>query len=151
MKNCLICQTGQDQAGLTRIPVNLQGAHWGDVLVCGNCLEVLGADEVKKLIRIAVSEKSFDSANVLLADERENAPDPVEPGLVELPVSAAMLRDPQAFARLVGEKMGAKVWELHRRGASDAVWSTSLSPDGEGGYVFAAAYAQAPDGKESGA
>ena len=64
--------------------------------------------------------------------------------MVELPVSAALLRDQQAFARMVGEKMGAKLWELHRQGVSDAVWTTSLTPDGEGGFHFAAAFAQAP-------
>jgi hypothetical protein len=144
MKNCLICQTGQDQVSLTRVPVNLEGSHWGDLLVCRNCFEVLGAEEVKNLIRIAVSEKSFEPANVILHGEAEGPGAPPEPGLVELPVSAAMLRDQQAFARLVGEKMGAKLWELHRQGVSEAVWNTTLTPDGEGGYVFAAAYAQSP-------
>jgi hypothetical protein len=146
MKNCLICQTGQDQVALNRIPVALQGAPWGDVLVCAGCLEVLGAEEVKQLIGVAVREKSFEPSNVILADERTGAA-AVEPGLVELPVSAALLRDPQAFARTVGEKMGAKLWDLHRQGVSDAVWTTSLTPDGEGGYVFAAAFAQAPTGQ----
>jgi hypothetical protein len=27
------------------------------------------------------------------------------------------------------------------------VWTTSLTPDGEGGYVFAAAFAQTPAGQ----
>ncbi|HKP98570.1 MAG TPA: hypothetical protein VJ385_22760 [Fibrobacteria bacterium] len=144
MKNCLICQTGQDQVSLTRVPVNLEGAPWGDILVCRNCFEVLGAEEVKHLIRIAVQEKSFEPGNVLLAGEKEGKDAPLEPGMVEVPVSAALLRDPQAFSRSVGEKMGAKLWELHRRGVSEAVWSTSLTPDGEGGYVFAAAFAPAP-------
>lgn len=146
MKNCLICQTGQDQVALNRIPVAMEGSHWGDMLVCASCLEVLGAEEVKALIGAAVREKSFEPSNVILADENTGAA-PVEPGLVELPVSAALLRDPQAFARTVGEKMGAKLWDLHRQGVSDAVWTTSLSPDGEGGFVFAAAFAQAPAGQ----
>lgn len=143
MKHCLICQTGQDQAALTRIPVNMGGAPWGDILVCGNCLEVLGAAEVKNLIGIAVREKSFEPNNVILAGESEAKPEAPQPGLIELPVSAALLRDNQAFARMVGERIGAKAWELHRQGASEAVWNTSLTPDGEGGYVFSAAYAQA--------
>jgi hypothetical protein len=146
MKNCLICQTGQDQVALNRVPVALEGSPWGDVLVCAGCLEVLGAEEVKQLIGVAVREKSFEPSNVILADE-EAAAVAVEPGMVELPVSAALLRDPQAFARTVGEKMGAKLWDLHRQGVSDAVWTTSLTPDGEGGYVFAAAFAQAPAGQ----
>jgi hypothetical protein len=146
MKNCLICQTGQDQVALNRIPVALEGSHWADVLVCASCLEVLGAEEVKGLIGAAVREKSFEPSNVILADEQTGVT-AVEPGLVEFPVSAALLRDPQAFARAVGEKMGAKLWDLHRQGVSDAVWTTSLSPDGEGGYVFAAAFAQAPAGQ----
>ena len=146
MKNCLICQTGQDQVALNRIPVAMEGARWGDVLVCAGCLEVLGAAEVKSLIGAAVGERSFEPSNVILAEEKAEAA-AVEPGLVELPVSAALLRDPQAFARTVGEKMGAKLWDLHRQGASDAVWTTSLTPDGEGGYVFAAAFAQAPAGQ----
>ena len=146
MKNCLICQTGQDQVALNRIPVALEGAPWGDILVCAGCLEALGAEEVKSLIGIAVREKSFEPSNVILADEKDEAA-AVEPGLVEVPVSAALLRDPQAFARMVGEKMGAKLWDLHRRGVSDAVWTTSLTPDGEGGYIFAAAFAQAPAGQ----
>jgi hypothetical protein len=146
MKNCLICQTGQDQVALNRVPVALQGALWGDMLVCAGCLEVLGAEEVKQLIGVAVREKSFEPSNVILADEKA-ASAAVEPGMVELPVSPALLRDPQAFARTVGEKMGAKLWDLHRQGVSDAVWTTSLTPDGEGGYVFAAAFAQAPAGQ----
>lgn len=148
MKNCLVCQTGQDQVSLTRIPLNMQGAHWGDILVCRSCMEVLGAAEVKSLIQIAVQEKSFEPGNVILAGEKEGKEAPMEPGLVEVPVSAALLRDQLAFARLVGEKMGAKAWELHRKGVSEAVWSTSLTPDGEGGYVYAAAYAPTPVGQE---
>lgn len=146
MKNCLICQTGQDQVSLNRVPVALEGAPWGDILVCAGCLEALGPDEVRHLIGIAVREKAFEPSNVILADEKTESA-AVEPGLVELPVSAALLRDPQAFARAIGEKMGAKLWDLHRQGVSDAVWTTSLTPDGEGGYVFAAAFAQAPVGK----
>jgi hypothetical protein len=146
MKNCLICQTGQDQVALNRIPVAMQGSPWGDMLVCASCLEVLGGEEVKGLISAAVREKSFEPSNVILADEKTGTAE-VEPGLVELPVSAALLRDPLAFARTVGEKMGAKLWDLHRQGVSDAVWSTSLTPDGEGGYVFAAAFAQSPTGQ----
>jgi hypothetical protein len=146
MKNCLICQTGQDQVSLNRIPVAMEGTPWGDILVCAGCLESLGADDVKHLIGLAVREKSFEPSNVILAGESDRA-ESVEPGVVELPVSAALLRDQQAFARLVGEKMGAKLWDLHRRGVSDAVWTTSLTPDGEGGYVFAAAFAQAPAGR----
>jgi hypothetical protein len=146
MKNCLICQTGQDQVALNRIPVSMEGSPWGDMLVCASCFEVLGAEEVKHLIGVAVREKSFEPSNVILANEKAGAPE-VEPGLVELPVSPALLRDPQAFARTVGEKMGAKLWDLHRQGVSDAVWSTSLTPDGEGGYVFSAAFAQAPAGQ----
>lgn len=146
MKNCLICQTGQDQVALNRIPVAMQGTPWGDILVCANCFEVLGADEVKSLIGIAVREKSFEPTNVILAGESASAAT-VEPGSVELPVSPALLRDQQAFARMVGEKMGFKLWELHRQGVSDAVWTTSLSPDGEGGFLFAAAFAQAPTGQ----
>ena len=146
MKNCLICQTGQDQVSLNRIPVAMQGTPWGDILVCANCFEVLGGEEVKSLIGIAVREKSFEPSNVILAGESASAA-AVEPGMVELPVSAALLRDQQAFARMVGEKMGYKLWELHRQGVSDAVWTTSLSPDGEGGYQFAAAFAQSPAGQ----
>lgn len=146
MKNCLICQTGQDQVALNRIPVSMEGSPWGDMLVCASCFEVLGAEEVKHLIGVAVREKSFEPSNVILANEKAETPE-VEPGLVELPVSPALLRDPQAFARTVGEKMGAKLWDLHRQGASDAVWSTSLTPDGEGGYIFSAAFAQAPAGQ----
>ncbi|MDB5106059.1 MAG: hypothetical protein JWP91_3748 [Fibrobacteres bacterium] len=144
MKNCLVCQTGQDQVSLTRIPVNLEGAPWGDFLVCSNCFEVLGAPEIRNLIQIAVQEKSFEPSNVILAGEKDAKDAGVEPGMLEVPVSPALLRDQQAFARMVGEKMGAKLWDLHRRGVSDAVWTTSLSPDGEGGYVFAAAFAQSP-------
>jgi hypothetical protein len=145
MKNCLICQTGQDQTALNRVPVALEGSPWGDVLVCAGCLETLGPDDVKRLIGVAVREKSFEPSNVILAGEAETA-ESIEPGSVELPVSAALLRDQLAFARMVGEKVGGKLWDLHRRGVSDAVWTTSLSPDGEGGYIFSAAYAQAPAG-----
>jgi hypothetical protein len=148
MKNCLVCQTGQDQVSLTRVPVNLEGAPWGDILVCGNCFQVLGAEEVKQLIQIAVREKSFEPSNVIMAGEQAGNEAPMEPGMVEMPVSPALLRDQQAFSRSVGEKMGFKLWELHRKGVSDAVWSTSLTPDGEGGYVFAAAFAPAPARQE---
>src|SRR4051794_14325604 len=102
MKNCLVCQTGQDQVSLTRVPVNLEGAPWGDILVCRNCLDVLGAQEVKELIQIAVQEKSFEPSNVILAGEQVGQAAPLEPGLVEMPVSAALLRDHQAFSRTVG-------------------------------------------------
>ncbi|MDQ3001934.1 MAG: hypothetical protein M3Y08_11830 [Fibrobacterota bacterium] len=144
MKNCLVCQTGQDQVTLTRIPLNLDSSHWGDVLICKNCFEVLGAEEVKSLIQVAVVEKSFEPGNVILAGEKPGAEAAREPGVLELPVSAALLRDQQAFSRFVGEKVGAKLWDLHRKGVSDAVWTTSLTPDGEGGYIMAAVFAQAP-------
>ncbi|GEM_PF-2511984 len=148
MKNCLVCQTGQDQVSLTRIPVNMEGALWGDILVCANCFSVLGAPEVKNLIQIAVQEKSFEPSNVILKGEKENRDAPIEPGMLELPVSAALLRDQQAFGRAIGERVGAKLWDMHRKGVSDAVWTTSLTPDGEGGYVFAAAFAPAPANQE---
>lgn len=139
MKNCLICQSGQDLAPLTRIPVNMEGSHWGDFLICANCLNTLGAEQVRELIRIAVQEKSFEPSNVLRAGESQA--ESVEPGTLDLPVSPALLRDPVAFARFVGEKLGGKLWELHRTGVSRARLATSLSPDGEGGFVFSAAYA----------
>lgn len=139
MKNCLICQTGQDQVALNRIPVSLEGRPWGDILICANCFETLGADQVKGLIRAAVQEKSVEPSNILLAEEA--AAPAIEPGSLELPVAAAVLRDPTAFARLVGEKVGARLWELHRRGPSDARLASTLSPDGEGGYVLSVRWA----------
>lgn len=144
MKNCLVCQTGQDQVSLTRIPVNMEGAPWGEILVCANCFQVLGAEEIRNLIQIAVQEKSFEPSNVIRSGETESKDLPIEPGMLELPVRPALLRDQQAFARAIGERVGAKLWEFHRHGVSDAVWTTSLTPDGEGGFVFAAVFAQAP-------
>lgn len=138
MKNCLICQTGQDLVSLTRIPVSMEKAHWGDFLVCSNCLQTLGGEQVRDLIRIAVQEKSFEPTNVLRAGE--SAVESIEPGTLDLPVSPALLRDPVAFARFVGEKLGGKLWELHRTGVSKARLATALTPDGEGGFVFSAAY-----------
>ena len=73
MKNCLICQTGQDQVALNRIPVSMEGRPWGDVLVCASCFEALGAEEVKNLIGIAIREKSFEPSNVFLAGEAMDA------------------------------------------------------------------------------
>lgn len=143
MKNCLICQTGQDQVSLNRVPVNMEGVHWGDFLVCVNCFDTLGAEQVRELIRVAVTEKSFEPTNVLISGESQS--ETVEPGTIDLPVSPALLRDPVAFARFVGEKLGQKLWEMHRGGASQAKLATSLSPDGEGGYVFSAAYAPSPN------
>lgn len=142
MKNCLVCQTGQDQVALNRIPVSMEGSPWGDVLVCVNCFETLGAAQIRELIRIAVQEKGLEPSNVLRAGEDPAAS--AEPGSVDLPVSPALLRDPVAFARFVGEKVGAKLWELHKGGVSKAALQTSLTPDGEGGYVFTAAYAPSP-------
>lgn len=144
MKNCLVCQTGQDQVSLTRIPMNLEGSHWGDFLICKNCFEVLGPEEAKSLIQVAVQEKSFESGNVILAGEKPGAEASLEPGMLEVPVSAALLRDQQAFSRFIGEKVGIKLWDFHRKGVSDAVWTTSLTPDGEGGYIMAVVFAQAP-------
>ena len=142
MKSCLICQTGQDQVALTRIPISLEGAPWGDMLVCGNCLETLGKEEIKNLIRVAIQEKSFEPENVILAGEAaEAAEDEAVPGPLELPVSAAMLRDEAAFSGRVADKLAAKLWKLHRRGASQAILSTSVTPDGEGGYIFSASFA----------
>ncbi len=142
MKNCLICQTGQDQVALTRISIKMEGAPWGDMLVCKNCLEMLGVAEVKNLVGIAVKEKSFDATNVILVNETPEADSSPTHGQFEMPVSAALLRDPSAFSRMVGEKLGAKLWEMHHAGPSDAVWTTSLSPDGEGGYILAAVFAK---------
>lgn len=139
MKNCLVCQTGQDQVALNRIPVSMEGSPWGDFLVCANCFQTLGAEQVRELIRVAVQEKSFEPSNVLR--EGETASPAAEPGALDLPVSQALLRDPVAFARFVGEKLGARLWELHKGGVSRADLSTSLTPDGEGGYVFSALYA----------
>jgi hypothetical protein len=143
MKNCLICQTGRDQVSLTRLPVSKGGSPWGEFLVCANCLQVLGKEEIKNLVRIAVEENSYEPSNVLLAGEGEDS-HPSEPITLDLPISPALLRDPQAFSRLVGEKVGGKLWELHRGGVSEAMCSTSLTPDGEGGYVFSALFVQTP-------
>lgn len=142
MKNCLVCQTGEDQAALNRIPVSLEGSPWGDFLICADCFRTLGAEQVRDLIRSAMQEKSFDPSNVLLAGEI--ASPAAEPATLDLPVSPALLRDGQAFARFVGEKLGARLWELHKGGVSRAELATSLTPDGEGGFVFSAAYAPAP-------
>lgn len=139
MKNCLICQTGHDQVSLTRVPVNVENVHWGDILVCANCFQTLGSQQVRELISVAVQEKSFEPSNVLRAGE--NPMEAAQPGILELPVSPALLRDPVAFARFVGEKLGGRLWELHRVGDSKARLATCLSPDGEGGYVFSAEYA----------
>jgi hypothetical protein len=148
MKNCLICQSGQDTATLNRIPISLQGKPWADVLVCTNCFETLGKDQIKELIGIAVREKSFEPSNILLVDEVEMAEETARSGTLELPVGPSLLRDKQAFARAIGEKIGAKLWEFHRKGASESLWSTSLSPDGEGGFILAATFAKAE--KEAG-
>ena len=150
MKNCLICQMDQDQVALSRISIKSEGEPWGDILVCKNCLEMFGQDEVRDLVAIAVKEKAFDSTNVILANngslagEGSNGRESTAPGMLELPVSAALLRDSAAFARSIGEKLGGKLWEMHLGGTSDAVWTTSLTPDGEGGFVLAVAFAKAP-------
>lgn len=143
MKNCLICQTGQDLVALTRIPVSMEGSPWGDLLVCATCLQTLGPDQVRDLIRVAVVEKSFEPSNVFRAGEDPTTA--VEPGMLELPVSLALLRDPVAFARFVGEKVGGKLWELHKGGVSKAGIATALTPDGEGGFIFTAAYGPTQD------
>jgi late competence protein required for DNA uptake (superfamily II DNA/RNA helicase) len=65
----------------------MESVPWGDILVCQNCIEMLGVDEVKNLVGIAVKEKSFE--------------------------------------------------------ASNAVWSSSLTPDGEGGFVLSTVFAPA--------
>lgn len=144
MKNCLVCQAGQDQAALNRIPVSMEGSPWGDFLVCADCFRTLGPEQVRELIRSAMQEKSFDPSNVLR--EGESASPAAEPGTLDLPVSPALLRDPVAFARFVGEKLGAKLWELHKAGVSRADLATSLTPDGEGGFIFSAAYAPSGTG-----
>lgn len=140
MKACLICQTSQDQVSLTRIPVRVEGKPWGDVLVCSNCHELLGSGEIKNLIGIALREKSFEPANVILAEEGGEEPDTEEASAprtrLELPISAAILREREAFSRFVAEKAGVKLWEAHKGGISEARWATSLTPDGEGGYIF---------------
>src|SRR5262245_42398706 len=133
MKSCLICQTSQDKVTLTRVPISMEGAPWGDILVCVDCMETLGQDEVRNLIRVALQGESFAPANVILADETEEES---TPGTLELPVSAAMLRDSEAFARQIADKLASRLWTAHRRGVSQAVWSTSVTPDGEGGYIF---------------
>jgi hypothetical protein len=143
MKKCLICQSSQDQATLTRIPISLEGKPWGDVLVCANCFETLGKDQVREIIRAAVAEKSIEADNILLVEEVETAEETARSGTVELPVSASQLRDKQAFIRAVGEKVGAKLWEFHRKGVSESLWSATITPDGEGGFVFAATFAKA--------
>jgi hypothetical protein len=147
MKNCLICQSGQDQATLNRIPISLQGKPWADVLVCTHCFETLGKDQVKELISLAVQEKSFEPSNILLADEVELAEETTRSGTLEIPVSPSQLRDKQSFMRAVAEKVGAKLWEFHRKGVSESLWSTSLTPDGEGGFIFSATFAKAQSEK----
>jgi len=146
MKNCLVCLIGDDMANLTRVPVNLNGKPWGDMLVCVNCLETLGPEQVKGLVRSALMEKSFKPSQVQLNDEIDFDQgflgEPAPPERLELPVSAAHLRDAKAFAAALGDRLAAKLWELHRQGASDSLWSTALSPDGEGGYIFSATFAK---------
>lgn len=145
MKNCLICQTGQDQVALTRIAIKMESDPWGDILVCKNCMEMLGVEEVKNLIGIAVKEKAYDASNVILVHEKIAEPESSEgTGMFEVPLSASLLRDSAAFARTVGEKMGSKLWAMHKGGVSEAVWTTSMTPDGEGGFIFSALFAKAP-------
>ena len=67
MKSCLVCQTDSDRVELFRIPVRIEDAHQGDMLVCRNCVELLGVEEAKQLVAEAVRGQAFQESNFLSA------------------------------------------------------------------------------------
>ncbi len=135
MKTCLVCQSDADRVELQRLPVQREGSPFGDFLICKGCFELLGADEVKRLIAEAVRERSYD-ASQFIAAEGEAAPEDETPlpRELEFTVAQAVLRDAAAFAGTLGEHLAPLLLARYRRGLSRVNLLTACAADADGNF-----------------
>jgi hypothetical protein len=152
MKQCLICQAGEDTASLLRVPVTIEGSPLGDFIVCSGCFELLGQEKVTALIRAAALAGAQQMANGIgaeavgmgsseanevdkayLAEQAANqAPRNLQ---AELPASA--LADEAAFSAWLGRQLAPLLLGQYRQGRGQVTLLTSLT-QGDGDYQFRA-------------
>lgn len=154
MKQCLICQAGEDTASLLRVPVTLEGSPLGDFIVCSGCFELLGQEKVTALIRAAAlagaeqiasgagsgvagmgsneTDPGHDSAAILAESAANQAP---RTSQAELPASA--LADETALAAWLGRQLAPLLLGQYRQGRGQVTLLTSLT-QGDGDYQFRA-------------
>jgi hypothetical protein len=154
MKQCLICQAGEDTASLLRVPVTIEGSPLGDFIVCSGCFELLGQEKVTALIRAAAlagAEQIASGMGAEAAGMGSNANDPTgDPAMdsaenaakqaprtlqAELPASA--LADETAFAAWLGRQLAPLLLGQYRQGRGQVTLLTSLT-QGDGDYQFRA-------------
>jgi hypothetical protein len=133
MKNCLVCQSDSDRVELLRIPVSVEGAPFGDLLICRNCFELLGSEEVKQLVSVAISEHSYEASQFIPVGEGQaDAVGPVIPRSTTFVVSEAMLNNSAEFARALGENLAPLLLARYEKNQYRVNFLTVCAPDEEG-------------------
>lgn len=135
MKQCLICQAGDDQASLLRLPVTVEGNPLGDFLVCSACVELLGQEQIAALVRTAASEGAYAPENILAAPGAENsesaapANETPAPRSMAQEVPAGVLNDPDRFGAWLGQQLAPLLLGQYQQGRGQVTLLTSLTQD----------------------
>lgn len=143
MKQCLICQSTEDQASLIRLPVSLEGQPLGDLLVCSGCVELLGQEEVATLVKAAVVEGAYQPSQIIPApgSDLESAQSASSslgadaPRTLDLAMPASALADEKAFGAWVGDRLAPLLLGQYRKGRGQVTLLTSLTQN-ESDYQF---------------
>jgi hypothetical protein len=146
MKQCLICQAGEDTASLLRVPVTIEGSPLGDFIVCSGCFELLGQEKVTALIRAAAlagAEQMASGMGGEAAGMGSNEPDLAEQAAIQAPrtlqaeLPASALADEAAFSAWLGRQLAPLLLGQYRQGRGQVTLLTSLT-QGDGDYQFRA-------------
>jgi hypothetical protein len=149
MKQCLVCQTSEDQASLHRLPVSLEGQPLADFLVCAGCIELLGSEQVASLVRAAALEGAYQPSQIIPApgselERQSNAgqraqstsnASPEAPRTLDLALPAGALANEATFGAWLGEKVAPLLLGQYRQGRGQVTLLTSLT-QGETEYRF---------------
>jgi hypothetical protein len=141
MKQCLICQTTEDQTSLNRLPVSLEGQPLADFLVCTTCVELLGKEQVATLLRTAALEGAYQPSQVIPAPGSDleqqtstqnpskafDEPEAKAPKSLDLPLPSSALANESAFGAWLGEKLAPLLLGQYRQGRGQVTLLTSLT------------------------
>ena len=112
----------------------------GEMLVCRNCFEVLGVEEVKALVSMAFQEKSYNASQFIAVDasDEENEIAPAATRSIDLSVPQEVLADPEAWVRFVGESLAPLLLAQYHRGQNQVNLLTACVDQGDRTYHFRA-------------
>jgi hypothetical protein len=137
MKTCLVCQNDSDRVELLRIPVRVEGDLFGHMLVCRGCFDLLGADEVKSVVTSAVAESSYEDSQFIRAEAAEGSPPKSPRNSAEFSLTPALLDNPEAFAKALGENLAPLLLDRYRAGQNHVNLLT-VCGETENGLLFRA-------------